>query len=94
MFLVLLRLLRSASSSATSQNTFYPFYHQVSAVRYHACLNNNKAPCQIPAEGFPVRTITTVVTCYTFSTISQTPQGQMPAQNPQPMQRFSSTTYS
>jgi hypothetical protein len=32
--------------------------------------------------------------CYTFSTISQTPQGQMPAQKPQPMHFDSSTTYS
>ena len=31
---------------------------------------------------------------YTLSTISQTLQGQISAQNPQPMHRLSSTTYS
>lgn len=31
---------------------------------------------------------------YTFSTMSQTPQGQTPAQKPQPMHLPSSTTYS
>ena len=31
---------------------------------------------------------------YTFSTISHTPQGHMPAQKPQPMHLSSSTTYS
>jgi len=31
---------------------------------------------------------------YTFSAISHTPQGQMPAQKPQPIHLLSSTTYS
>lgn len=31
---------------------------------------------------------------YTISSIAQMPQGQMPAQRPQPMQRWSSETYS
>ncbi len=42
------------------------------------------------ANSFPVA----VDEFYTFSTISHTPQGQMPAQKPQPMHFDSSTTYS
>jgi hypothetical protein len=34
------------------------------------------------------------VMIYTFSTISHTPQGQIPAQKPHPMHFDSSTTYS
>ena len=67
----------------------------------------SRAPKKIGARGFEPPTPRSRTVCatrlryapnksdfYMFSTISHTPQGQMPAQKLQPMHLFSSTTYS
>jgi hypothetical protein len=53
---------------------------------------NNKAPCRITTGGYSAGY--RAVQSQTLSVISQTPQGQMPAQKPHPMHFDSSTTYS
>jgi len=68
---------------------------QLSASRRgHALCKNSNAPCQTSVEGFALRMFGLLNACYTFSTISHTPQGQTPAQKPQPMHLLSSTAYS
>ena len=87
--------------------TPYPIksFKDAISITYDLSIKPQKSPSSFPTKGFtllrlPVFLIrgyqcsSVVNELYTFSAISQTPQGQMPAQNPQPMHLLSSTTYS